>query len=98
MPTGNPSGVELQKSIIEMVDQHWNETKSAMLLTAMGSQIRRFFPNSSELMPDGLKEFIKQNNLAQLVTHPEVPAKVGAVPAGVHVSADVENFFSPEKI
>ena len=97
MPIGNASVDDLQQSIIEMVNQHWDENKSIMFLTELGVQIRKFFPNSNQLMPDGLRSFILENNVAQIVSHPDTPVKVGAIPLGVHIPADVTALFAPRK-
>jgi hypothetical protein len=64
---------DLRKSIIEMVDLHWEENHTVMLLASLGTRIRHHFPNADALMPDGLRSFISDNNLAQIISHPDNP-------------------------
>jgi hypothetical protein len=97
MFTGDSGSEALKRFIAEMVDQHWQENKTTMLLTSLGIQVRKFFPDSHNIMTDGLRIFISSNNIAQLVIHPENPAKVGAIPIGVHIPDDVSELFIPQR-
>jgi hypothetical protein len=47
----------LRNSIVEQVDLHWAATSTALLLTILGIHIRKYFPDSNDLMPEGLKIF-----------------------------------------
>jgi hypothetical protein len=48
-------------------------------------------------MPDGLQSFILTNNIAQIVSHPDNPVKVGAIPLDVRIPADETELFVPRK-
>jgi hypothetical protein len=86
---------DLKKEIVRSIRQHWDENnQTAMLLTSLGIQIRKSFPNAEALMPNGLINFINTNNLAQVIKDPDNPGKTGAIPIDVHCPEDVKPLFT----
>ena len=88
MPTNTIDLEDLRKFIMRQVERHWAYHANALLLTTLGISIRNKFKDAEKLMPEGLKSFISSNSLAQIITHPTTPQKIGAVPLGVTLPDD----------
>lgn len=78
------------------VEQHWQQTKSAYLLSRLGYEARQKFPDAPASLPEGIKRFLQDNSIVQIVTHPSIPQKVGAIPFGAELPQDIVSVFSPE--
>jgi hypothetical protein len=46
-------------------------------------------------MPEGLRVFLDRNSLAQIIRHPDIPQKIGAVPVGIAVGDDPSSLLGP---
>jgi hypothetical protein len=84
---------QLRESIAKSVSEYWAATGKAMLLSALGAQLRREFPNAPPLMPQGLRAFLSSWPMVHVVTHPETPEKIGAVPLSVDIPEDHRELF-----
>jgi hypothetical protein len=83
----------LKSNIVQQVTNHWNETATALLLTSLGSNLKRFYPDYKDIIPDGLQSFISDSQCVQLVAHPEVSQKIGLIPLGVTIPEDPRALF-----
>lgn len=83
--------------IVSAVQSAWNETHDgahkAMLLSALGSRLKREFGDYSAEFPKGIKEFLRTWPLVQVIQHPEIKEKIGLVPAGEPLPADLTTLF-----
>ncbi|MCC8937811.1 hypothetical protein H8A99_15355 [Bradyrhizobium sp. Arg68] len=80
--------------IAEIIGANWQTSQRATLLSAIGSIVRKEFPNS-EFLRNGLRAFLTSWPVVQVVLHPAIKEKVGAVPLGVQVPADASRLFEP---
>jgi hypothetical protein len=79
--------------LVEMVSSHWNTTKKAYLMSALGMALRTKLPESRELLSGGLKNFLRQWPVAQRVEYPGVVGKEGLIPNGEPIPSDVKSLF-----
>jgi hypothetical protein len=81
----------------QKVKSYWDENQSALLLSAIGKELRKEFPDFAEQMPSGLKDFLSRWPIAQLLQHPTIPQKLGLIPIGVPILADPSKMFATSK-
>ena len=88
--------IELRTSeeIEKFVADHWATTESVCYLSSIGIHLNHTVPNSRVVLGNGLKEFLRQNIIVQVVQFPGVEQKVGAVPLSVSLPEDVTQLFS----
>ncbi len=84
---------QLRESIAKSVSAHWTATGKAMLLSALGAQLRSSFPNAPSIMPNGLRAFLSSWPTVHVVGHPDIPEKIGAVPLSVQIPEDHREIF-----
>lgn len=80
--------------IVKRTKDYWDAHDNAFLLSDMGSALRREIPEGSFLMADGLRRFLTTWPIVQVVTHPDMSQKVGAVPLGINLPSDLRQLFS----
>jgi hypothetical protein len=85
---------QLRNQIKEMVNRHWASTQRALLLSHMGGPIKRGFPNAASIMQVSLREFLRSCPGVQLVEHPHIREKIGAVPFGAKIPENVAEVFA----
>jgi hypothetical protein len=83
--------------IMKAVEDHWNLSQTAMLLSKLGFDLRKAFPDFPMIMPEGLKAFLLAWPSVKLVSHPHIPEKVGAVPLSVNLREDTSDMFAPSQ-
>jgi len=83
----------IQDFIRTEVDRHWQETRTPLLLTTIGIAVRRAHPQAAVAMKEGLKRFLEQWPVVQLIEEPNVPGKIGAIPLGLTPPKDTSEIF-----
>ncbi|TPN25676.1 hypothetical protein FKO01_26935 [Mesorhizobium sp. B2-3-3] len=78
------------------VETHWKNASNPLLLSSLGWSIRQNFENSEKIFENGLKRFLSDHPVAQVVTHPKILQKVGAIPFGVSIPADPSALFGED--
>ncbi len=84
----------IREEIEKFVADHWAATKSVCYLSSIGIHLNHTVPNSNEVLEKGLKEFLRQNPIVQVLQFPGVEQKVGAVPLSVSLPDDIKRLFS----
>jgi len=84
----------IREEIEKFVADHWAATKSVCYLSSIGIHLNHTVPNSNEVLEKGLKEFLRQNPVVQVLQFPGVEQKVGAVPLSVSLPDDIKRLFS----
>lgn len=80
--------------VTQAVAEHWTTTKRAMLLSSLGLNVRHNFPEAPTLMPSGLRSFLEAWPVVQVIGHPTVREKIGAIPLGEVPPSDPSELFS----
>lgn len=93
MTNGSDETERVRKFISDTVRTHWDRENRAMLLSVLGLQVRGAFPDAYLIMPDGLKNFLVQWPVVQVVQHPTIRESVGAVPLDVKVPENALELF-----
>lgn len=88
---------QIRRHIEEIVSQHWDQTHKALLLSKMGSPIKRAFPNAYAVMEMKLRDFVRTCPKLHLVEHPLIREKIGAIPAGAAIPENVIELFDRER-
>lgn len=93
-PMSDESDLQIILDFIKnLVDNYWNDTGNPLLLSSLGWSIRQRFDNSDVVFENGLKRFLLDHPVVQVVTDPIIAQKVGAVPLGVALPEDVSELF-----
>ena len=87
----------IEKTIEEFVGEHWASTQSVCYLSSIGIYLNVTVPGSRAVLSKGLREFLRQNPVVQVVQFPGVEQKIGAVPLSVSLPDDIKELFSPQK-
>ena len=89
---------EIESKIKELIEKpvrsHWESTQSVCYLSTIGLYLNAEIPGYRDAFPMGLREFLRQNPVVQVVELPGVEQKVGAVPLSVSLPDDVRGLFS----
>ena len=80
--------------IEKFVGEHWTKQETACYLSTLGTIVKKEVPNSRAVLSDGLREFLRQNPIVQVVQFPGVEQKVGAVPLSVKLPEDLKQLFA----
>lgn len=86
--------VRIREEVEKFVADHWTANKSVCYLSSIGIHLNHTVPNSKEALENGLKEFLRQNYVVQVLQFPGVEQKVGAVPLSVSLPEDIKQLFS----
>jgi hypothetical protein len=84
---------KIQERIAALVSEHWDRTHRALLLSKLGGDLRSEFPNNSLLKERGLKSLLDIWPIVQVVKHPRIPEKIGAVPKSATLPGVVSELF-----
>lgn len=84
---------QIRKRIVEIVKGNWEVTQRATLLSGIGSTLRKEFPRSPGILIDGLRAFLTSWPVVQIVQHPTIREKIGAIPLGVKIPEDTSSLF-----
>lgn len=84
----------LRDFISRSVNEYWNATGKAMLLSALGLKVRSAFSNTYSLMPDGLGKFLSSWPAVRVVGHPQISEKIGAVPLDTKMPDNLAELFT----
>ncbi|MDR6820241.1 hypothetical protein J2X76_005438 [Neorhizobium sp. 2083] len=84
---------KIQAFIVEKVSYHWANTGTAYLLSRLGYEIKRAFPNYLSVMPKGIKNYVREWPSVVQVEFPGVPEKAGLVPLDAKLPADITAAF-----
>jgi hypothetical protein len=93
MIENNDELVKIREQIVALVQQHWDATHKALLLSSLGVRLRRLFPNSSFFMQTGLRDFLTTWPIVKVIAHPNSAQKIGAIPLNVPIPTDVGELF-----
>jgi hypothetical protein len=93
MTNGTDDKDRIREFVVRAVHEHWNQTRKALLLSALGSKIRREFGNAPSMMPDGLGAFLDSRPTVQIVGHPDIREKVCAVPLDAKIPDNPAELF-----
>ena len=88
----------IKKVIEEFVADHWAKTQSACYLSSIGIYLNHMAPESRVALSSGLREFLRQNPVVEVVQFPEVEQKIGAVPLSASLPDDVRELFARQKL
>ena len=88
---------KIEKTIEEFVGEHWAATQSVCYLSSIGIYLNLTVPGSRAVLSNGLREFLRQNQVVQVVKFPGVEQKIGAVPLSVSLPDDIKELFSSRK-
>ena len=83
--------------IEEFVGNHWADTQSVCYLSFIGTYLNHMAPDSRVILSKGLREFLRQHLVVQVIQFPGIEQKVGAVPLSVSLPHDVRELFSRQK-
>lgn len=80
--------------IAKRTKDHWDAYHGALLLSDLGSGLRREVPEGASVMTDGLRRFLITWPVVKVVPHPEIPQKVGVVPLDATLPSDLSELFT----
>ena len=84
----------IREEVEKFVADHWAANESVCYLSLIGIHLNHTVPNSRIVLGNGLKEFLRQNLVVQVVQFPGIEQKVGAVPLSVSLPDDITQLFS----
>jgi hypothetical protein len=84
---------EIKQFITKSVSDHWEVNKSPLLLSSLGLSIRKKFPDFESILQDGLKKYLSLWPIVQIITHPKIIQKIGAIPLGVSLPENIADLF-----
>ena len=85
---------KIKELIEKFVSNHWETKQSVCYLSAIGLYLNAEIPDFRVAFPMGLREFLRQNPVVQVVQFPGVEQKIGAVPMSVTLPDDVGGLFA----
>ncbi len=88
---------KIKKIIIKTVKNHWDQHKTVCLLSILGSKLKAEIPDNNKVLSKGLRDYLQQNALVDVVHHPNIEQKVGAVPLKTDLSDDITKLFKQQK-
>ena len=88
---------KIERTIEEFVGDHWENTQSVCYLSSLGIHLNVTVPDNRAVLSKGLREFLRQNPVVQVVQFPGVEQKIGAVPLSVTLPDDIRELFSRQK-
>ncbi len=84
----------IREEVEKFVADHWAANQTVCYLSSIGVHLNHMVPNSRVVLGNGLKEFLRQNVVVQVVEFPGIEQKVGAVPLSVSLPDDITQLFS----
>lgn len=97
MDQGVDERSQIRDFIGKLVEEHWSQTHKAMLLSQLGLQVKRAFPDSPAMLSTGLLNFLTAWPAVQMVHHPHIKEKIGAIPLNVPIPSDISTVFSEKQ-
>ena len=88
---------KIKELIEKFVSDHWTNAQSACYLSAIGTYLKAEVPDCRAVLSKGLRDFLRQNPVVQVVQFPGIEQKVGAVPLSVSLPDDIRDLFSKTK-
>ena len=88
---------KIETTIEEFVGDHWENTQSVCYLSSIGVYLNVTLRDSRAVLSKGLREFLRQHPVVQVVQFPGVEQKIGAVPLSVAMPDDIRELFSRQK-
>lgn len=88
---------QIEKLIEEFVGDHWAKTQSVCYLSSIGIHLNHMAPDNRVAISNGLREFLRQNPVVQVIQFPGVEQKIGAVPLSTSLPDDVRDLFPRKK-
>jgi hypothetical protein len=89
---------QVRHRIAKIVEENWKLSQRATLLSTLGFTLKKELPESSSVLSDGLRGFITQWPSVQIVSHPTIKEKIGAVPLGTSIPEDASPLFQPPAV
>lgn len=84
---------KIKQTIERFVSSHWDQSQSVCYLSSIGLYLKHAVPEHREILTSGLKDFLRQNIIVQLVQFPGAEQKIGAVPLSIQLPEDVRELF-----
>ena len=78
----------------EFVSDHWERDHSVCYLSTIGIYLNEKILGFRDAIAMGLREFLRQNPVVQVVEFPGIEQKIGAVPLSVSLPDDIRELFS----
>ena len=88
---------KVEKVIEEFVRDHWASTQSVCYLSSIGVYLNVTVRDGRTTLSKGLREFLREHPVVQVVQFPGVEQKIGAVPLSVSLPEDIRELFSSQK-
>ena len=88
---------KVKKAIEKFVGEHWASTQSICYLSSIGIYLNATVPDNRLILSKGLREFLRQYLIVQVVQFPGIEQKVGAVPLSVSLPDDIRALFAQRK-
>jgi hypothetical protein len=85
---------QAKEFIVAEVSKWWTAEKKPLLLSTLGYVVRqKFLENTDTIIPNGLRRFLAEWPVVRVLSHPDIPQKVGAIPLDVPVPEDLASLF-----
>lgn len=84
---------QIQKFIIDLVQERWEKTQKALLLSDLGFALKKTFGDARDVVPRGIKEYLREWPIVQKIEYPGISEKIGLIPNEVSIPDDVTSLF-----
>jgi len=84
----------IRDTLINLVENNWNQTEQFILMSKIGVLLKRAVPSYQDHIKDGIKEYLRLNPIVKVVSHPNIPEKIGLAPLSANLSGNVEEYFN----
>jgi len=74
---------EVNEYIVKAVSDAWDKDAKYLLLSQLGSSLKRDLPESEMIMSKGVKDYLRTWPIVQIVDHPEFKEKIGLLPVEI---------------
>lgn len=80
------------------VKKNWDKNGKAILLSTIGTLIRKNVPDSGTVIKGGIKDYLRQRPIVQQIQYPGIAEKIGLIPLGVALPNDLTVLFQKSPI
>ena len=71
---------KIQNFIVALVKERWDETQKVLLLSDLGFALKKNFGDLKEVMPRGIKEYLREWPIVQKLEYPGISEKILLIP------------------
>lgn len=82
-----------KKFVVNAVQDFWDQHQKVCMLSKLGYDLKNSIPDSKKVIGEGLRDYLRQNSLVNVVQFPNVDQKIGAVPLSIDVPDDPTELF-----